>query len=308
MPMPMLEQQQVVSAPTRAGQGFNYPKGMPKSVSHVLCSHKGSAMRDLHHAHAKHVERLKNMKPRIDMSVKPTYKMNNAKKEQEAAERNAAIERQNKMLLSKMYTIMNSENPYLNMKSPPTTKSLNIERRRQEYDRIARENQAIMQRILARGSNFDARKLDQEWKQTQKTLRSIAQEPWVLDGPTPPRRKLEPIGAEPAPMFSPRTSAAPETTVSALSGDPVPAPAAEPAQEAPVPVSKEQAPEPAPESAQEADSGLVQQDTAEVETDKPNEHEETNEEAPIEAATQEEEAAEADEVPAVSEEVEEEPE
>jgi len=142
---PTMSSEQLGSPPKTGAasnaQPFSYPKGMPKSVSHILCSSKGSAMRDLHHSHSKHVERLKNMKPMVDMSLNPGFKMNNAKKEQEAAERNATIERENKLLLSKMYTIMNADNPYLNTKVEKGQKSLNMEKRRQEYDRIARENQ-----------------------------------------------------------------------------------------------------------------------------------------------------------------------
>lgn len=248
------------SLSTTTAQPFQYPKGMPKSISHIMCSHKGSAMRDLHHAHSKHIERLKNMKPVIDMSVNNRFKMNKAKKEQEAAERNATIERENKLLLGKMYSIMNSDNSYLSKKVPQNQKSLNIERRRQDYDRIARENQAIMQRILQRGSNFDARKLDQEWKQTQRTLRAIAQEPWVLDAPTPPRRKLDPL--EPAAAVTPRAnlaavSEAPPTVLSEPVASPTPEPALA-AEPAPVSVAESEPalaaePQPAAEAEPEAE-------------------------------------------------------
>ena len=249
-------------------QPFYYPKGMPKSVNHILCSSKATAMRDLHHSHNMHVERLKNMKPHIDMTLNKGFKMNNAKKEQEAAERNATIERENKLLLTKMYSIMNAENPYLKLKAEPGQKSLNTEKRRQEYDRIARENQAIMQRILQRGSNFDVRKLDQEWKQTQKTLRAIAQEPWVLDSLSPSRRKLDPLDAASIFGLTPNPSAEPLPPISPTKAD---GPAPEPEAPAPEP---EAAPEPAaepeaaagPESAADPEVAVAEEATAEEET------------------------------------------
>ena len=85
------------------------------------------------------------------------------------AERNLAIERENKILLGKMYSIMNAEPAYKTHKARPTqtmftfmcapsmfarlcslpcslsqvtVTSLNMNVRKQEYDRIARENQA----------------------------------------------------------------------------------------------------------------------------------------------------------------------
>ena len=79
------------------------------------------------------------------------------------AERNSAIERENKILLGKMYSIMNSEPAYKTDYKASVT-SLNMTVRKQEYDRIARENQAIMQRILQREPHFDRVKLDEDWK------------------------------------------------------------------------------------------------------------------------------------------------
>jgi hypothetical protein len=268
---------------------------MPKSVSHILCSHKGSAMRDLHHAHSKHVERLQNMKPVIDMSVNNRFKMNNAKKDQDAAERNATIERENKLLLGKMYTIMNSENTYLSMTVPYNQRSLNIERRRQEYDRIARENQASMQRILQRGSNFDARKLDQEWKRTQKTLRAIAQEPWVLDAPTPPRRKLDPL--EPAFAVSPRADrAAVSELLPASRSEPVASPSSEPdaAELTPMPAAQ---PEPAADAEPEPSPAPAEPEPEAAEPESAPEPEAAEEPEPagaVEPADEPEAAAEPD--------------
>jgi hypothetical protein len=82
----------------------------------------------------------------------------NAKRMQMEAERNSNIERENKILLGKMYNIMNSE-PAYQTNPIASLSSLNMTVRKQEYDRIAQENQAIMQRILQRDSNFSNQKM-----------------------------------------------------------------------------------------------------------------------------------------------------
>eukprot|EP00965_Chrysotila_dentata_P259162 6213465-Pleurochrysis_carterae.AAC.1 len=81
------------------------------------------------------------MKASIDMSAPKSYPHvhTNAKRMQMESERNFAIERENKILLGKMYNIMNAEP---NFKTERTqVSSLNMSVRKQEYDKIARENQ-----------------------------------------------------------------------------------------------------------------------------------------------------------------------
>merc|ERR1719424_2477726 len=153
------------------------------------------------------------MKPGIDMKSPVLYPHvhRNAKRVQMEAERNAAIERENKILLGKMYTIMNAEPSYkTDMKVSVT--SLNMTVRKQEYDRIARENQAIMQRILQREPHFNRAALDEDWKVTQRYLRNISEFPFILGNLPPATRKrtLKPLddgaatsSSEPAALPSP---------------------------------------------------------------------------------------------------------
>merc|ERR1719231_896770 len=137
------------------------------------------------------------MKPSIDMKVPIScgyaHVQYNAKRMQMEAERNLAIERENKILLGKMYSIMNAEPAYKTHKV--TVTSLNMTLRKQEYDRIARENQAIMQRILQREPNFNRAALDEDWKVTQRYLRNISEFPFILGNLPPATRKktLKPI-------------------------------------------------------------------------------------------------------------------
>ena len=182
------------TSPTRQR---TYP--MPMSVQHMRVSNKATALRELHRSQRMHMEKLRNMKPGIDMKrpEQPKFLQYNAKRVQMEKERNLTIERENKILLGKMYSIMNSEPAYKTTQHK--TISLNMSIRKQEYDRIARENQAIMQRILQREPEFDRARLDREWKETQRYLRNISEYPFILDQKvaSPPKKKpLAPIKRE----------------------------------------------------------------------------------------------------------------
>ena len=178
---------------------------MPTSTQHMKVANKATALRELQRSHRQHIKKLENMKPGIDMKPPQTYPhvRENAKRAQMEAERNSSIERENKILLGKMYSIMNAE-PAYKMDNKVSVTSLNMTVRKQEYDRIARENQAIMQRILQRESEFNTAKLNLEWKETQRYLRNISEYPFILAGceswPAASRRKqtLKPITSETA--------------------------------------------------------------------------------------------------------------
>jgi len=173
--------------------------GLPTSTQHMRVSNKATALRELQRSQKMHLIKLENMKPEIDMKKPKSYPhvQYNAKRMQMEAERNSAIERENKILLGKMYTIMNAEPAYKT--APPTSvTSLNMTVRKQEYDRIARENQAIMQRILQREPHFNRAALDEDWKVTQRYLRNISEYPFILGNLPPATRKktLKPIELE----------------------------------------------------------------------------------------------------------------
>ena len=162
---------------TRSGS----TQALPTSTAHLMVSNKATALRELHRSQKQHLFKLEHMKPSIDMKEPKTYPhvRYNAKRLQMQAERNAMIERENKILLGKMYTIMNAEPAY---KTDPKVNvtSLNMTVRKQEYDRIARENKAIMQRILQREPHFNRNALDEDWMVTQRYLRNISEYPFIL--------------------------------------------------------------------------------------------------------------------------------
>jgi len=159
-------------------------------------ANKATALRELQRSQKMHVLKIETMKASIDMAAPKAYPhvQTNAKRVQMEAERNSAIERENKILLGKMYTIMNSE-PAYKTDSKVSVTSLNMTVRKQEYDRIARENQAIMQRILQREPNFNRNALDADWKVTQRYLHNISEYPFILGSLPPATRKktLKPL-------------------------------------------------------------------------------------------------------------------
>jgi len=173
-----------------------------------------------------HVKKLNDMRPSIDnkapMSSNLNHLKQNAKRSQMEAERNASIERENKILLGKMYTIMNSE-PAYKTDSKVSVTSLNMTVRKQEYDRIARENQAIMQRILQREPHFNRHALDDEWKATKRYLHNISEFPFIL-GSLPPatrKRTLKPLESPIAPGGAAQSVATMEVPAEAVDAEPV---------------------------------------------------------------------------------------
>ena len=107
--------------------------GLPTSVQHMKCANRATAREDLQRAHRLHIMKVENMKPSIDMRPPATYPhvQNNAKRMQMEAERNSSIERENKILLGKMYSIMNAE-PAYKTEGKVSVTSLNMTVRKQE--------------------------------------------------------------------------------------------------------------------------------------------------------------------------------
>lgn len=221
-------------------------------------ANKATAVRDLQRNHLQHVMKVQNMKPSIDMAT-PTcvgyqHVKHNAKRVQMEAERNASIERENKILLGKMYTIMNAE-PAYKTNGVVSVTSLNMTVRKQEYDRIAQENQAIMRRILERKSNFCRSELDNEWKTTERYLRNISEYPFIL-GNLPPatrRQTLQPLaGTASAPTLAEAPEPEPEEGGAAPAVEYAPPPGPDPAEPAadpePEPAAEEEATAAEPEA------------------------------------------------------------
>ena len=122
------------------------------STQHMRVSNHATALRSLHQSHIQHRIRLENTKPSIDMRAPASSHYRhvrsgcNAKKQQIEADRNYEIQRENRILIGKMYSIMSAPPAYQTGTPPPAVPSLNIGVRQREYERVQRENQAIMDR------------------------------------------------------------------------------------------------------------------------------------------------------------------
>ena len=86
-------------------------KVLPTSTAHMRVANRATALKELQRCHKMHYIKLENMKASIDMAPPASYPhvKYNAKRMQMEAERNSAIERENKILLGKMCVSLSLE-------------------------------------------------------------------------------------------------------------------------------------------------------------------------------------------------------
>ena len=113
-----------------------------------------------------HYEKLKKMRPTLDLSCPTEFShlKSKAKKDQQREgknniERFTEIERANRILLEKMSNIMNSKSPSQHRFKK---KSLNQEIRKRDLEKIAGDNQAILRRLQCRTPVYSTHKLEKE--------------------------------------------------------------------------------------------------------------------------------------------------
>ena len=145
-----------------------------------------------------HTEKLKNMQSRVKSS-KPTKLKHlkfKAKKEQMLEERFTEIERENRILLEKMSSIMNKKKKE---GKDAEVKSLNKNSRKEEMRRITMENQALLKRLQERTPCYNTHQWDEDRRKTEKRLQNMCEFPYLLgrDSSTPLTfkrpRKLSPL-------------------------------------------------------------------------------------------------------------------
>ncbi|CAI2372294.1 unnamed protein product [Moneuplotes crassus] len=97
-------------------------------------------------------------------------------------EKNAEINRENKILLDKLVEISNGKFSSVSKpvkkakkakKAVQTKKSLNYEKRRKEFERIERENMAIAQRLYNKESSISKKKMDKDFNTNEKYKKQI---------------------------------------------------------------------------------------------------------------------------------------
>jgi Hemingway/CFA97 len=96
------------------------------------------------------------------------------------------IKRTNQVLLERLLDISKGKNVSVgrhNELSPSQTtgpRSLNYINKRKEADRIDRENQKIMERIIKQGANYQSRKLEQEYYDNTMRFKKMKQKTMAL--------------------------------------------------------------------------------------------------------------------------------
>ena len=139
-----------------------------------------------------HMQKLRSIKPTIDIRKPKNFKhlKSRAKKEQMLEDRYTEIERENRILLEKMTSIMQKPNRTSTSFSsdrfnivPPALnkKSLNRASRKQELLKITLENQAILRRLQDKGSNYNVARWENDFKQRQDMLKNMSEYPQDLD-------------------------------------------------------------------------------------------------------------------------------
>eukprot|EP00161_Ancyromonas_sigmoides_P017419 TRINITY_DN4753_c0_g1_i1.p2 TRINITY_DN4753_c0_g1~~TRINITY_DN4753_c0_g1_i1.p2 ORF type:complete len:213 (+),score=71.70 TRINITY_DN4753_c0_g1_i1:44-640(+) len=122
-----------------------------------------------------HLDRLRRMKPDIDNREPPkqVHLRQNLKRAQQLLERSSQIERDNRKLLLKMSAIM--QRSALDNKNEVEFKSLNRNKRKQELQRITKENQAILTRIQQKRPAYNTRAWEKDFAQSRKYLDNTRQ-------------------------------------------------------------------------------------------------------------------------------------
>lgn len=138
-----------------------------------------------------HQKRLKKIKSTLDNKPPKKHKhlRRNLKREQMMEERFATIERENRILLSKMSEIMQKNTLDNKNKSIKYSHSLNKAHRQKELRRITNENQAILRRIQKREPVYNHYQWEEERLNNERYLRNIMEFPGGAGDTTLPKNE-----------------------------------------------------------------------------------------------------------------------
>jgi E3 ubiquitin-protein ligase TRIP12 len=145
--------------------------------------------------HDLHRQRIKQMRPQIDTTMPETCHLdhlrNNLKREQLLEERYYEIDRENRILLSKMSDMRNTS--YTNDRAKSGPPSLNRDSRKTELMRITQENQAILKRIQQAQPVYNHVAWEDSYRRSGTYLRNTAEYPIVLSKRSSSRVSLTPL-------------------------------------------------------------------------------------------------------------------
>ncbi|CAM9739163.1 unnamed protein product [Phaeothamnion confervicola] len=136
-----------------------------------------------------HRSKLASMKPTVDnttpASMRNSHLKQNAKKQQLMEDRYAQIERDNRILLEKMSSIMRDNAGGVDNRNDTAkyAKSLNREHRKRELQKITKENQRILHAIQSSEPVYDHVKWEEEARRHEEYMRNICEFPVTLHAP-----------------------------------------------------------------------------------------------------------------------------
>ncbi|XP_029908683.1 uncharacterized protein CFAP97D2 [Myripristis murdjan] len=125
----------------------------------------------------------------------PAHVQLKLKKLQLQDERLSIIDRDNRFLASKLAEIARSPG-LVDHRNPYQQRSLNSDKRREEFLLVSRQNQAIFQRITARQSDYRHQLWLDDWERTERRRNDIARFPRGLPRKQKSERKVKFASAE----------------------------------------------------------------------------------------------------------------
>mmetsp|Transcript_50243 Transcript_50243/g.145995 ORF Transcript_50243/g.145995 Transcript_50243/m.145995 type:complete len:291 (-) Transcript_50243:12-884(-) len=150
--------------------------------------------------HEIHKQRVKAVKPVVDTSEPHVVHMDhirmNLKREQIMEDRYAEIDRDNRLLLHRMSEMMkqNTHTP----KPRPGPKSMTRDARKQELQRITRDNKFILERIQQVQPMYSRVEAENDYQRSFTHLKNACEYPLVLRrGPSRPGSSLTNVGSGP---------------------------------------------------------------------------------------------------------------
>lgn len=179
----------------------------------LMRGNKICAKREEQRRHDLHRDRIKKMKPQVNTDEPAVWAMDhvriNLKREQMLEERYSEIDRENRILLDKMSSIMRENKttprsvgstprePVVVREPPKGPVSLNKDFRKKELIRITKENQSILKRIQQAQPIYNHVQWEGEHKKQHQYLQNCCEYPLVLKSARgQPSSELVPLDAE----------------------------------------------------------------------------------------------------------------
>jgi hypothetical protein len=130
----------------------------------------------LRHQHISNIRRIRPSTGVPDNDAMIT--LNPGKKQMQNENKCTEIERENRMLLNKITTIMNKKGRSSDGRG---SGSLNYSLRKRQFQSIEVENAKMLKRLQDRKSDYSLHHYKKEWKKTKAVIKNITSYPIVID-------------------------------------------------------------------------------------------------------------------------------